>query len=340
MKCLATYFIQCTFIGITFLLQATVFADENQDLTTQILVEAQEKNRSKITGGEMSYRLSNKTGNSKAVVIDATVRWDKERAFWTYKLSDPSKTVTEGLHTSELKDSRTEYMLRVKDKLYSYNAYTNTLHEMEFDKIQRTNLFSFFDVFPDSLGDHCCFPFQSTGRLWSEMTGSRYLKLFPDSTLNLERISDSIIRQKLSSSNGSVSTTILSMEFSGYPIEIEYLDGETSSRHSLSKFEWMKTNGITVLNKFKIIRGDFRQGESAAKELIEFEVRSFKASKSNISFDISGLKSMLPKNTVVVDQIRNKSHPLFPSAKKKSGITDDVLDQIGQEIKKEGFVKP
>jgi hypothetical protein len=316
------------------------FADENQDLLARILLDAQVENRSKINGGEMSYRLSNKIGNSKAVVIDATVKWDKERAFWTYKLSDPSKTVTEGLHTSELKDSRTEYMLRVKDKLYSYNAYTNTLHEMEFDKIRRTNLFSFFDVFPDSLGDHCCFPFQWNGRLWSEMTGSKYRSLFPDSKLELKRTSKNIIQQKLSTTSGMVSKMNFSLDFSGYPLEIEYLDGENSSRHSLSKFEWMKTNNITVLKKFKIIRGDFLIGESAAKELIEFETLSFKNSKSNFSFDLTGLKSLLPKNTVVVDQIRNKSYPLFSIAKKQSGITDDAIDRLGQEVKKEGFLKP
>jgi hypothetical protein len=316
------------------------FADENQDLLARILLDAQVENRSKINGGEMSYRLSNKIGNSKAVVIDATVKWDKERAFWTYKLSDPSKTVTEGLHTSELKDSRNEYMLRVKDKLYSYNAYTNTLHEMEFDKIRRTILFSYFDVFPDSLGDHCCFPFQWNGRLWYEMTGSKYRSLFPDSKYELERTSKNIIQQKLSTTSGMVSKMNFSLDFSGYPLEIEYLDGENSSRHSLSKFEWMKTNGITVLKKFKIIRGDFRQGESAAKEVIEFEVRSFKTSKSNFSFDLTELKSLLPKNTVVVDQIRNKSYPLFSTAKKQSGITDDALDRLGEEVKKEGLLKP
>ncbi len=318
-------------------------ADREQELLERLILDAQTENQGKVSGGVMSYRITSKSrleGKKEPYVVDATVRWDRRKAFWTFKVSDPSSVLTDGLHLDPVQECRTEYALRTGDKVYLYNAYLNTLHEIVADKLRYMTDNQILDVFPETLGSRCCFPSQTTGRPWSEMTGSNYARLFANSTLKLERVSKSVIRQTLTDPTGTIATTDFSLEFSGYPIRMDFQDGTSSSQNVISTFEWMNSGGATVLKKFRIVRGDISRGEANARECHEFEARSFKSSKSELTFDFNALKALLPKNTKVVDHLRQKSYQIDPKVPRDAGLTDDVLEKLGRDVKKEGFVKP
>lgn len=328
--------IASAFIQISPALEAK---PEDQKLLERLILDAQEENRSKITGGEMVYHITGKIGKQEPVVFDATVRWDKTKAFWTYKISGNTTPVT-GKRSEPYPKNQAEYALRFKDKLYIYNAYTNCLHDISSGQMNRIPLSPYLDVFPETLGSNCCFPFHSTGRPWAEMTGSNYARLSYKSTVVFERTSKSLIRQTLTDPTGTVATTDFSMEYSGYPIRMEYISSKSKRQNSMCAFDWIKSNGATVLKKFKIVRGDDRLSEKDALEVYEFDARSFRNSNTEVPFDLNALKSLLPKNTTIVDHIQQKSYPLNPKEPASSRISDDALDRLGQEVKKEGFAKP
>jgi len=119
---------------------------------------------------------------------------------------------------------------------------------------------------------------------------------------------------------------------------MEFLNAMRPKESSKSLFEWQKINNVTVLKMCKIVRGDIRRGENDANEIFEFVATSINLSKSPLNFSFQSFSNLLPKNTLHVDQIRNKSRVINPT--KESRISDKNLEKLSIEIQQKGFAKP
>ena len=96
-------------------------------LLERIILDAQGENESKATGGTMTYRIFHFVKQSEPIRLEATVRWDADKAFSSFRLSDPTPLVGGAARTNTIEEATVEYMFQDRDKLYLYNHQTNTL---------------------------------------------------------------------------------------------------------------------------------------------------------------------------------------------------------------------
>lgn len=327
----------------TSLNRSAIALTQNQEaLLERIILDAQGENESKAPCGTMTYRIYRHVKEHEPVQFDATVRWDPDKAFSIFRLSDPSGLVGSVPRVAPIAEAVPEYMYQEKDKFYLYNHRSNTLFLSQLEYPQRSpSIYYLFDIYPRVVGSRCCLPNQSIGRKWSEMVGSAYARLSAESTLKLERLSDKIIRQTIEDRSGSTGTIDFSIEYSGYPVVMDYTDSNDPNLSKRSQYEWQKVGDVTVLRKCRIVIGDRRRPENEAQEIIEFETRSIALSKTRLAFDFNSLKALLPKNAKLMDRILKKSSRLNPSVPQDSnGVSDQILDDLSRELRNKGLLKP
>lgn len=305
-----------------------------------ILLDAQKANSSKIFGGTMKYKFTVVNQGSAPLVLDANVRWDQNNAFWTYKISDPDQIVAGSTgHKMPVDAAPNEYKLKVKNQLYSYNAQSGQLHLNPFQYPDRLDSTYFmFDVFPESLGTRCCIPNHSTGRSWSDLVGSKYAGLFPNAKITMSRIPGDVLRQTRTDQSGATGIIDFSLAHSGLPVLIQWTDPNDANQNSLITFVWKKVGNVFVVEHYKSLQGDFRKKESDARKMIEFQADSITLSKSKMTMDFDGLKAILPKNTIFVDNIRQRRTPLH--GKFDASISEIKLNEYAEELEKKGFAAP
>lgn len=326
------------------ILMATIFrhsssAAQGQKTLEKQILAAQEKNKTKFSSGEMKYRFTVINQNYTPKVLESTVKWYRDNAFWSFKMIDPLKKTSENQKITPLTDIPEEYKLKLKDKLYTFNAKTNSLFLNRLvypDRLDDT--YFMFDVFPDSLGSRCCPPFHSNGRNWSELVGSNYQRLNPMSEISLEKASQDTIRQTRRDPSGGIGIIDFSLAHAGLPIRMEWMDANKPDSNSLNTYRWKKVGDIFVVEYHKFLRGDFRKSEADARENIEIEVDYMKLDGSVISISFGTLKAILPKDTILIDQIKNKTEPIF-GTKIPTGLSESQLEKLSKELKSKGFGK-
>lgn len=331
------------FLNFRILIIVVCFSKQtySDDIGTlsRILIDAQNENSTKSINGEMKYRIRHSVQKKSIIDIEATARWDRKKIFWTFRLSDPSNSISDKFHQKPVEEATNEYMFQTGERIYIFNAYSNTLHETKFEYPRNTSPhYYLFDVLPNTMGRRCCPPFQALGREWSDLVGTNYSRIFPKSKISMENIENTLIRQTRIDENGSKGIIDFSLNFSGYPVRMEFTDVTNKKANTKSIFTWQNQAGVTILKSCRILRGNNLEDESNAQEKFEFDVLSLVISKTNLDFDIQSLKRLLPKNAILVDHIKNKSTPINPTDKKR--ISERVLNQLADQIKEEGLVKP
>jgi len=155
---------------------------------TRILVDAQSENATRVMGGQMDYRIKHILKDKNQVEIESKVRWDSQKAFWTFKIFDSSAGVVGKYHDKPLSSAVPEFMFQQGNSLFSFNAHSNTLFETKFEYPNQTSsIFYLFDVLPKTLGQKCCPPFQAQGREWSDLVGSNYSRTLSGTEIKMEK---------------------------------------------------------------------------------------------------------------------------------------------------------
>ena len=313
---------------------------QDQKLLENIIIDALEENRTKETGGEMRYRFTVTTKAFTPQILESTVRWNRDTAFWSYKLMSSIQKKMENKNPNSLEDLPVEYKLKLKDKLYTYNAKANQLHLNQLNYPDRLDSTYFmFDIFPESLGSRCCPPVHSNGKKWSDLVGSNYLRIVPMGNVTLERVSKDIIRQTRLDKTGGIGTIDFSLAHSGLPLRIEWRDRNDAESNSLFTYKWKKIANIYILEKCIILRGNHQKDGDNVRERIEFEAMSVNLSSGKTTMNFESLKELLPKNAIFLDHIRNRKIPLNANTN-TSGLTDVQLQELSKEIMNKGFAKP
>lgn len=311
------------------------------DLKTfeRLILDAQENNKSKFSGGTMKYKFTMTQMKRAPIVMMATTRWNKDQAFWSYQMSDPAALLGSPLYQKPVEQAPVEYLLKLNNLVYSYKATANVLMLREIKSRERVFAsYYMFDVFPDTLGSKCCVPAHLTGRNWSELVGSNYAAMLPSAKITMERISSDVIRQTRKDDSGAIGTIDFSLSHAGLPVRMEFTDSNNPAQNGFNEFTWRKVADSFLLQQCKVIRGGTKDSEANAREVYEFIAESISLSNNPISMDFIALKSLLPKNTTFDDRVRNKVSKL--DGKSDKGISDKALDNLSDEVKSKGFIKP
>ncbi len=305
-----------------------------------ILIDAQEDNASKKFSGEMKYTFSFTNKGFSTQSLESNVRWSiSGNALWTYKIIYQKRLAKDSPPPVSAAVGPTEYKLRIGNRLYNFTAATNQLHLNQIDNPNRKDSeFFMFDILPETFGSRCCPPFHPVGRKWSDFVGSRYAKLFPEASVSLEKVSGDIIRQTTRLPSGSIGTIDFSIENSGLPVRMDWTDPLKPESNSLEVYKWKKVVDKFVVEDCQVLRGNFKENLSQAKESYSFHAESIRPSSSGLNLSFENIRDLLPKNTVLVDHIRNRSTPLFGKA--SSGLSDEKLDELSDKIRMEGFAAP
>ncbi len=324
---------------MVMVLVALISTDDSQ-ATYEWLRDAQSTNAAAFPRGLMSFEVTLRLSKPKdPIKLVGTLIWDEDSAFWTYKISDPDKQVT-GTWDRKLpvEQSRTEYLLLSKQKLYSYNAYTNTLFVDPFEKLRDGGAgFFLWALIPRWHWYHCCPPHHVDGRLWLDMIGPQSRALHPNSKLTVERLENGQFRQIRDDGAIGQLVILFSPAVGGNVVGSTYKSKRSNGRDRRGTYTWHKLDdGRCFLESCEFT--NFAPGRpTEVEEEYQLKITSFEpdpdTSESRISLD--ALKGFLPRDTKVHDRVIGKRYALFPSARQNAG----AFDSFSAELRSRGFLK-
>jgi hypothetical protein len=160
--------------------------------------------------------------------------------------------------------------------------------------------------------------------------------LRPGDKLSIEQLDDDIILQRRIAPDGGVVEIRFSLKFCGNVVSVSAVAKSPGVRSQFGKYMWKKLkDGRCMLDQceFRMTRlGSVTENE----EVYRLKVKSFDVETPVPPGAVSeaAIKSYLPRNADVIDDITKKSYPLDPSAKQPIAAFKD----LSGSLKARGFL--
>lgn len=325
----------------TFLLALLVFEGkiDGEDAIIEMIKDAQATNAARVQAGTMQFRVAHSIKGKRAIRASGSFSWRGEDGLWAYRFTDPDHILTaRESEQKELEASPVEYMLLENNKIYSHASVTNVLHLSQIKERQQfSTTFHMFDLFPAILWGRCCPPHHSDGRPWAEMFGAHSPAAQPDSTHELTRMSPDLFRYLRNDPGKGTLSIDLSMQYSGQVTSCRYDVSSKKGRSSLVTYTWEKTSRGAVVLKSCEARKSAAGDPDDVVETFRLELDDVRVDDPvpRSKFLFAEFQKLLPRNTIVNDNIANRMYPLH----KSSGPADDRLKELSKEARSRGFIK-
>lgn len=319
------------------LLTATNMAAVDQAIV-EMIKDAIATNAALVRSGTTNFDVSQTVIGSRPTRVKGTFSWRGNDGLWTFRLTDPESFATgRGTYSQDIAEAPVEFMLLSGNKLYSYDAKSNSLHLYEFKgRNQALSSFFLFDLFPTTLWERCCPPLRGEGRSWTEMIGPNSPASQANSTHELTRISPTVYRHIRVDPDTGTLRSDYSLDFAGYVIANDYDCLPQQGRSTHVRYQWQRIGRAVVLKHCDTKRmSPDDPNRVEAVYTAQFDQTDVATPVPSSKFSFDDFIKLLPRNTMVNNHITNKTYPLH----KSSGLPDELLQELVKKARSGGLSK-
>ncbi len=293
----------------------------------QLLRDAQAQNASVMSQGTMSGVYERRQSGVPPATLTFGVSWDGERAFWKYRLDDPTQIFN--IHQAGPPPMDWSYFYRDRETVYFYDRGMNTLR---IDTVKDFGVPSVLDeVLPPTAWFSASPPNTAHGRPWVEMIGMP--AFMPPSQVKavvLAREANGDYLQRRMDQNGGEVRIRFSMAHGGNVRSSQYIPAPGRPPQQ-GEYHWRSDgNGRITPLGYEFTRGMKDQEDEIR---VSLAVDSYSTDRPNLS--INSILSLIPVNAQIDDRTpRNRTRPksLLPQQ-------EELYDILAETIRSRGFLK-